>query len=98
MPVHDWDADGIRREAMAEAGKKLERAAIIVERKAKELLSVEGSMTADQVEHHAAHTPGFAKQFARNVAFRRGKAGTTYVTLKGGKLVDRARSPRRKHP
>lgn len=98
MPIRDWDADGVRREAMAAAAKNLERAAIIVERRAKELLSVEGSMTADQVEHHAAHTAGFAERFNKNVAFRRGKAGTTYVKLAGGKVADRKRSPGRKHP
>lgn len=98
MPLKNWDGDGIRREAMAEASRRLERAAWIVERRARELVSVEGSMTATEVEHHAAHTAGFAAQFRRNVAFRRGKAGTTYVKLVAGKVADRKRSPQRKHP
>lgn len=97
-PVRNWDPGTPRREAMAEARRRIERAAWIVERAAKQLVSTEGTMSADQVEAHAQHVPGFARQFNAGVPFRRGKGGTTYVKLKDGKLVDRKRSPNRKHP
>jgi hypothetical protein len=98
-PIQNWDAAGVHRHAHDEAKKRIERAAWLVENKAKELLSRDGTMTRAQVEHHATHTPGFRERFNRDVPFRRGAAGTTYVKLTAaGKLTDRKRSPNRKHP
>jgi hypothetical protein len=83
----NWDGDGVMREARAEARRRLERAAWIVERKAKALLAVEGTMSVADVQDRAARDAEFTKSFNRNVAFVRGSKGKEHVRLKAGQVT-----------
>jgi hypothetical protein len=82
----DWHGDAIRARIESEIGRRVKAACILVTTRAKQLLSVAGTMQAKDVEERAGHDRAFARQFNRNRATVSLKGVVHHARLKHGKL------------
>ena len=82
-----WHGDQVQRQIKAEMGRRVKACCILVVNRAKQLLSVAGTMQSKDVEERAADDHEFEKQFNRNRATTSIKGVAHYARLKRGKLV-----------